>query len=123
MRAAEVKLDFHLNQFCCEDGSSIFIRTVGIHSVSTMNAALSGRAVPPPPLCLNGKLQDELYLYLYHCPAGHCTVRSASTCAVSGFASWRAAQVSAITTPCYKWSRPLGGSGCGALSEEGTAKH
>jgi len=56
-------------------------------------------------------------------PAGHCTVCSASTCAVPGFASRCAAQVSAITASCYKWSRPHGGSGRGALSEEGTAKH
>jgi acyl-CoA synthetase (AMP-forming)/AMP-acid ligase II len=48
MRAAEVKLNFHLNQFCPENGSSIFTRTVGVHSVSTMNAALSGTAAPRP---------------------------------------------------------------------------
>jgi len=48
MRAAEVKLNFHLNQFCPENGSSMFTRTVGAHSVSTMNAAVSGTAIPRP---------------------------------------------------------------------------
>ena len=56
-------------------------------------------------------------------PAGHYTVCSASTCAVPGFTSRRAAQVSAISALCCMWSRPHGGSGRGALSEEGTAKH
>jgi len=56
-------------------------------------------------------------------PAGHCTVRSASTCVVPGFTSRRAAQISAITALCSVWSRPLGGSRRGALSEKGTGKH
>jgi len=55
MRAAEFKLNFHLNHFCPENGSSIFTRTVGVHSVSSMKAALSGRAYPRSlsvPTCL-----------------------------------------------------------------------
>ena len=125
MKEAGGKINFYTNHICTEDGSRIFIWTVGVHSVSTMNAALSSRAILWPSLCLHGKLQDKLYLYLYHCPvsAGHCAVCSASTCAVPGFASRRAAQVSPITTSCFLWSRPLGESRCGALSEEGTAKH
>jgi hypothetical protein len=55
--------------------------------------------------------------------AGHSTVRSASTCAVPGFASRRAAQVSTITALCCMWSRPLGGARRRAVSEEVTAKH
>jgi hypothetical protein len=38
--------------------------------------------------------------------AGYCTVRTASTCAVPGFTSRRAAQVSAITALCCMCSRP-----------------
>jgi len=35
-------------------------------------------------------------------PAGHCTVRSSSSCVVPGFTSRRAAQVPAITSLCCK---------------------
>jgi len=49
MTAAGGKLNFYTNHICTEDGSSIFIRTVAVHSVSTMNAALSSRATPQPP--------------------------------------------------------------------------
>jgi len=115
----------HPNRIYPEDGRSIFIRTVGVHSVSTMNAVLSGRDIPQTSLCF-------IVIYRTNCifsftnvpfPAGHYTVRSASTRAVPGFASRRAAQVSAVTTLCFLWSRPHGGSGRGALSEESTAKH
>jgi Acyl-CoA synthetases (AMP-forming)/AMP-acid ligases II len=49
MRAADVKLNFHCNHLCPEDGSSIFIRMFGVYMVSTINATLSGAAVPLPP--------------------------------------------------------------------------
>jgi len=48
IRAAEFKLNFHLTYFCSENGSSMFTRTVVIHSVSSKNAALSGTATPRP---------------------------------------------------------------------------
>jgi len=48
MRAAKVKWKFSPNHFFPKDGSSIFIRTVGVHSVNNMNAALSGTATPRP---------------------------------------------------------------------------
>ena len=51
MRTAEVKLNFHPNHFCPEDGRRIFIRTIGAHSVSIMNAAFKEgyrRTVPLP---------------------------------------------------------------------------
>ena len=51
MRAAEFKLNFHLNCFCPENESNIYTRTVGIHSGSSLNAALSGTATPRP-LCV-----------------------------------------------------------------------
>ena len=67
MRTADVKLNFHPNHFYPENGRSIFIWTIGVHSITTMNASLSGRAIPQPSLYLHGKLQDKLYLYLYQC--------------------------------------------------------
>jgi len=48
MRAAEVKLNSHPKHFCPEVGSSLYSRTLGVHSVSTMNAALSDRAITRP---------------------------------------------------------------------------
>jgi hypothetical protein len=110
---AEVTLKFHLYHFCTEDGRSTFNRTVSVHLVSTINAAFK-------EVCTTNctfTLTNVLF------PADYSTVCSASTCAVPGFASWRAAQVSAVAASRYKRSRPFGGSGCGALSEEGTAKH
>ena len=57
--------EFFLNDFCPEDGISIFIRIFSVHSVSTMNVALSGRAIPlHPSLCFRDKLLDDVYLYL-----------------------------------------------------------
>ena len=110
---AEVTLKFHLNHFCTEDGRSIYIRTVSVHLVSTMNAAFK-----------EGYRTNCTFTFtnvLF--PADHSTVCCTSTCAVPGFASRRAPQVSAVTALCCMWSRPFGGSGRGALSEEGTAKH
>ena len=67
MRTPEVKLNFHPKIYICpEEGSRIFIRIFSVHSVSTTNFALSGRAIPPPLSMLHGKLLDEVYLY--HCP-------------------------------------------------------
>jgi acyl-CoA synthetase (AMP-forming)/AMP-acid ligase II len=48
MRAAEDNLNFCPNKFCSENGSSMFTQTVGVHSVSTVNAALSSIAIPRP---------------------------------------------------------------------------
>ena len=122
--AVEVTQNYHPNHFCPEDGRSIFVRTVGVQLVTTMNAALSSRAIPQPSMCLHCKLQTNCTFTFTNVlfPADHSTVCSASTCAVFGFASWRAAQVSAVAASRYKRSRPLGGSGCRALSEEGTAR-
>ena len=111
--AAEVTLNFHPNKFCHEDRRSMFIWNVSVHLVSTMNAAFK-----------EGCRTNCIFTFtnvLF--PADHSTVCSASTCAVPGFASRRAPQVSAVTALCCMCSRPFGGSGRGALSEEGTAKH
>jgi len=45
MRAADFKLNFHLNHFCTKNGISIFTRNVSVHSVSSINAALSDRVI------------------------------------------------------------------------------
>jgi len=50
MIVTEIKLNYHPNHFCNEDGRSIFIRTFGVHSVSTMNVALSDRPIRLHPL-------------------------------------------------------------------------
>jgi len=42
------QMEIFPNHFFPKDGSSIFIRTVGVHSVNNMNAALSGTATPRP---------------------------------------------------------------------------
>jgi hypothetical protein len=124
LRAAVVKLNFYLNHFCPEDRSSIFERLVYTRLALWM--------LHCPVVLYCDPLCAFMASYRTNCtftftsipfPAGHCTVRSASTCAVPGFASRRAAQVSAITASRCKWSRPYGGSGRGALSEEGTTKH
>jgi hypothetical protein len=97
-----------------------------VHTVITMNTALSGTTIQPPSMCAFTACYTTKYTFTsttVRFPTGHYTVRSTSTFAVPGFASWCAAQVSAITALCSVWSRPLGGPRRGALSEEGIAKH
>jgi hypothetical protein len=64
------------------------------------------------PLCaykVSYRTKCAFYFNNVPFPAGYSTVRTASTCAVPGFASRRAAQVSAITALFCMWSSLLGG--------------
>ena len=125
-RAANVKLTFSPNQFCPVDGSSIFIRTLGCtldQHYECCTLRYSCTATPTLAFMVSYRTNCTFTFNTIPFSAGHCTLCSDSTCAVPGFTSRRAAQVSEITAPCILWSRPLGGSRRGALSEEGTANH
>jgi hypothetical protein len=124
LRAAVVKLNFYLNHFCPEDGSSIYERSVYTWSALWMlHCPVELYGDPICAFTASYRANCTITFTNIPFPAGHCTVRSASTCAVPSFTSRRAAQVSAITASCCKWSRPHGGSGRGTLFEEGTTKH
>jgi hypothetical protein len=97
-----------------------------VHTVNIMNCSTLRCSCTATPLCAFMGVYRATYTFTFtivRCPVGHCTIRSAATCAVPGFAPWRAAQVSAVTAPCVFWGRPPWEARRGALSEEGTTKH
>jgi hypothetical protein len=78
MRTAEVKLNFHSKHFFPEDGSNIFIQTIGTFGQHYEYCTVQYNYTATPTLCRYGKLKDKLYFYLYHwmfsCRPLYCTL-------------------------------------------------